>query len=55
MCNLFVYDIDLHSDSNENKSLRFSVGFESIEDIKTVVNLGTSAAFERNSPRARTK
>lgn len=32
MCNLFVYDIDLHSDSNVNKSLRFSVGFESIEE-----------------------
>lgn len=32
MCNLFVYDIDLYLDSNENKFLRFSVGFESIEE-----------------------
>lgn len=32
MCNLFVYDIDLYLDSNENEFLRFSVGFESIEE-----------------------
>lgn len=32
MCNLFVYDIDLYLDSNVNKFVRFSVGFESIEE-----------------------